>query len=363
MRSSHIYIVALVLLCALSMGAFPRQVDPDSVAVPSGPLPAVTDSAESMSARPHSDSLSRLLQRRMTASPDTELQSSSRSAVMDRTLLPADSAQYPDSASAIAGDSLGYAADSATSVINRHTYVADTTRRRRLSRTRIAPPEKGSRIVRSKVDLDNAVDFSAKDSLVLYGRNNAYMYGSSKVEYGTLKLDAQEIQMNLDNSTVYAIGGIDSIGDAFGTPVFEDNGTSYESETMRYNFKTEQGFITNVKTQQGEGYVVGGQTKKVGEDTYYTQNAKYTTCDDHDHPHFYLQMTKAKMRPGKDVVSGPAYMVLAGLPLPLAVPFGYFPFSEKYSSGIIFPSFGDDYNRGYYLSNGGYYFAISDNMD
>ncbi len=345
------------------MGAFPRQVDPDYVAVPSGPLPAVTDSAESMSARPHSDSLSRLLQRRMTASPDTELQSSSRSAVMDRTLLPADSAQYPDSASAIAGDSLGYAADSATSVINRHTYVADTTRRRRLSRTRIAPPEKGSRIVRSKVDLDNAVDFSAKDSLVLYGRNNAYMYGSSKVEYGTLKLDAQEIQMNLDNSTVYAIGGIDSIGDAFGTPVFEDNGTSYESETMRYNFKTEQGFITNVKTQQGEGYVVGGQTKKVGEDTYYTQNAKYTTCDDHDHPHFYLQMTKAKMRPGKDVVSGPAYMVLAGLPLPLAVPFGYFPFSEKYSSGIIFPSFGDDYNRGYYLSNGGYYFAISDNMD
>ena len=345
------------------MGAFPRQVDPDSVAVPSGPLPAVTDSAESMSARPHPDSLSRLLQRRMTASPDTELKSSSRPAVMDRTLLPADSAQYPDSASAIAGDSLGYAADSATSVINRHTYVADTTRRRRLSRTRIAPPEKGSRIVRSKVDLDNAVDFSAKDSLVLYGRNNAYMYGSSKVEYGTLKLDAQEIQMNLDNSTVYAIGGIDSIGDAFGTPVFEDNGTSYESETMRYNFKTEQGFITNVKTQQGEGYVVGGQTKKVGEDTYYTQNAKYTTCDDHDHPHFYLQMTKAKMRPGKDVVSGPAYMVLAGLPLPLAVPFGYFPFSEKYSSGIIFPSFGDDYNRGYYLSNGGYYFAISDNMD
>ena len=345
------------------MGAFPRQVDPDSVAVPSEPLPAVTDSAESMSARPHPDSLSRLLQRRMTASPDTELKSSSRPAVMDRTLLPADSAQYPDSASAIAGDSLGYAADSATSVINRHTYVADTTRRRRLSRTRIAPPEKGSRIVRSKVDLDNAVDFSAKDSLVLYGRNNAYMYGSSKVEYGTLKLDAQEIQMNLDNSTVYAIGGIDSIGDAFGTPVFEDNGTSYESETMRYNFKTEQGFITNVKTQQGEGYVVGGQTKKVGEDTYYTQNAKYTTCDDHDHPHFYLQMTKAKMRPGKDVVSGPAYMVLAGLPLPLAVPFGYFPFSEKYSSGIIFPSFGDDYNRGYYLSNGGYYFAISDNMD
>ena len=93
------------------------------------------------------------------------------------------------------------------------------------------------------------------------------------------------------------------------------------------------------------------------------QNARYTTCDDHECPHFYMQLTKAKVRPGKDAVTGPAYMVLAGLPLPLAVPFGYFPFSEKYSSGIIFPTFGDDYNRGYYLSNGGYYFAISQNMD
>lgn len=261
-------------------------------------------------------------------------------------------------------DSVVIPSDTVTSLVTRHTYSADTTlRRERLSRRRLAAPEKNSNIVRTKVDLDNPVDFSAKDSLVLVGRNNAYMYGSSQVEYGTLKLDAEEIQMNLDNNTVYAIGGVDSIGEPFGTPVFEDNGTSYEAKTMRYNFKTEQGFITDVITQQGEGYLTGGQTKKIDENTFYLQDGKYTTCEDHEHPHFYMQLTKAKVRPGKDVVSGPAYMVLAGLPLPLAVPFGYFPFSDKYSSGIIFPSFGDDYNRGYYLSNGGYYFAISQNMD
>lgn len=132
---------------------------------------------------------------------------------------------------------------------------------------------------------------------------------------------------------------------------------------MRYNFKTEKGYITNVQTQQGEGYLTGGTTKKNDDGSFYLQNGRYSTCDDHECPHFWLQLTKAKVIPKKNIVTGPAYMVLAGLPLPLAVPFGYFPFTEKYSSGVIFPTFGDDYNRGFYLSNGGYYFAINDNID
>lgn len=255
------------------------------------------------------------------------------------------------------------ASDSLASLISRHTYIPDSTKRSQLSRRRITPPEKSSNIVRTKVDLDNAVDFSSQDSMVLIGRNTAFMYGDSKVSYGNIKLDAEKIEMNLDNNTVYAVGGVDSVGELFGTPVFDDNGTSYEAKTMRYNFKTEYGYITDVITQQGEGYLTGGQTKKIDKNTFYVQNGRYTTCDNHEDPHFYMQLTKAKVRTGKDVVSGPAYMVLAGLPLPLAVPFGYFPFSEKYSSGIIFPTFGDDYNRGYYLSNGGYYFALSQNMD
>lgn len=355
-----------MLLCALSVGAISRPVDPDSVAMPAEPAAIVPDTT--LIGDEDSPSANRL---KKLISPMSVADSlpSSRLAAPDSRIDNNQSidAQRPDSAKAvpdsIMADSAAVASDSLTSQITRHTYTADTTRRHRLSRTRVTAPEKGSKIVRSKVDLDNTVDFSAKDSLVLVGRNTAYMYGSSHVEYGTLKLDAQEIEMDLDNSNVYAVGGVDSVGEAFGSPVFDDNGTSYEAKTMRYNFKTGQGFITDVVTQQGEGYLTGGQTKKIDDDTYYLQNARYTTCDNHDNPHFYMQLTKAKMRAGKDVVAGPSYMVLAGLPLPLAVPFGYFPFSEKYSSGIIFPTFGDDYNRGYYLSNGGYYFAISDNMD
>lgn len=148
-----------------------------------------------------------------------------------------------------------------------------------------------------------------------------------------------------------------------GVPVFEEGGTSYESSTMRYNFRSKRGYITNVITQQGEGFLIGGQTKKTEGEDYYIQNGRYTTCDHHDDPHFWLQLTKAKVRPKKNIVTGPAYMVLAGLPLPLAVPFGYFPFSDKYASGVIVPTFGDDYNRGFYLSDGGYYFAINDMID
>ncbi|MCM1521282.1 MAG: LPS-assembly protein LptD [Muribaculaceae bacterium] len=253
--------------------------------------------------------------------------------------------------------------DSISHLPVRHIAEIDTTKRTRLSRRRINTQRDSIKIVRTKVDLDNPVDYSARDSLVLLGRNIAYMYGASQVIYGKIKLDAEEIKMNLDSTTVYAVGVPDSLGEIVGSPVFDDNGTSYEAKAMTYNFDTEYGYITNVITQQGEGYLTGGRSKKVDENTFYLADGRYTTCDDHDHPHFYLQLTKAKVRPGKDAVIGPAYMVLSGLPLPLAVPFGYFPFSDKYSSGIIFPTFGDDYNRGYYLSDGGYYFAINDNVD
>ncbi len=223
-------------------------------------------------------------------------------------------------------------------------------------------PSKG-RINRTKADLDNPVIFESMDSITLEGSSKANLFGSSKVTYGTIRLEAADINMDMNNSTVYAVGRPDSLGEVQGTPVFDDNGQSYESKTMRYNFESGKGYITDVITQQGEGYLTGGQTKKVGDNTFFSQNGQYTTCSDHEHPHFYFQLTKAKIRTGKDIVTGPAYMVLAGLPLPLAVPFGYFPFNEEYSSGIIFPTFGDDYNRGFYLSNGGYYFAINDNID
>ena len=220
-----------------------------------------------------------------------------------------------------------------------------------------------SRIDRTSPDISAPVTFSAKYSLVLIGRNNAFLFGEGEVEYADLHLNSRNISMDLDASTVSATGVRDSLGVLTGNPVFKDKSGEYESETMSYNFKTEKGYITNIVTEQGEGYFTGGATKKNADGTYFIENGRYTTCDDHDHPHFYFNITRGKMRPGKDVVTGPAYMVLADVPLPLALPFGYFPFSKSYSSGIIFPSFGDDYTKGFYARNGGYYFAINDYVD
>lgn len=219
------------------------------------------------------------------------------------------------------------------------------------------------KIRRQKVDLDAQVAFSATDSMIMVGQDSAFMFGASKVTYGDLALDANKIDMDLNNSTVYAVGVPDSTGEVIGSPIFNEKGTDYEAKTMKYNFKTKKGLLTNLITQQGEGYITGGTTKKDENNDYFLKDGKYTTCEDHDCPHFYMQLTKAKVRPGKDVVVGPSYMVVAGLPLPIAVPFGFFPFTSSYQSGVIVPTFGDDYQRGYYLSDGGYYFAISDNMD
>ncbi len=219
------------------------------------------------------------------------------------------------------------------------------------------------RIIREKADLDNQVNFSAQDSMIVIGRNKTFMFGDSKVSYGDLTLTAENIDLDLQTSNVNASGVTDSIGITKGLPNFSQGGESYDSEIMSYNFKTERGYITNVITQQGEGYLTGGQAKRIENGEFYIKDGKYTTCDDHEHPHFHLQITKGKVKPGSNIVTGPAYMVLAGLPLPIAVPFGYFPFTKKYSSGIIFPTVGDDYRRGFYLDNGGYYFAINDNVD
>lgn len=220
-----------------------------------------------------------------------------------------------------------------------------------------------SRINRNKVDIESAVTFEAKDSLVMFGQNNALLYGNGNVEYGQFKLNSQEIRIELDKSTVFARGVEDSTGNLAGTPVFKDGNEEYESKEMTYNFKTERGYITDVITEQGEGYLTGGASKKMEDGTFFVQDGKYTTCDDHEHPHFYFNVTKGKLVPNKNIVTGPVYMVLADVPLPIALPFGYFPFSKDYSSGIIFPTFGEDYNRGFYMRDGGYYFAISDYVD
>lgn len=231
-----------------------------------------------------------------------------------------------------------------------------------------------SPFIRHKVDLEQTVDFSAADSVVMLGDNHAIMYGNSTVKYGEIDLNAGRIEMDMDSSTVYATssapeltrpsvteGGNEKKDEDY--PVFSDGSGEYQSKSMKYNFKTERGYITDIITEQGEGYLTGAVTKKMEDGTFNIEGGRYTTCDNHDHPHFYFQVTKGKMTPKKNIVTGPVYLVLADVPLPLALPFGFFPFNKNYSSGIIFPSFGEDYNRGFYLRDGGYYFAINDNVD
>ena len=213
--------------------------------------------------------------------------------------------------------------------------------------------------------IDAPVKYSAEDSLVYDAESGtAYLYGNSKVDYENMKLTSDKVHMNLDKSTVRATGTVDSTaeGGIKGKPVFTMGKDEYKSDTMAFNFKSKKGLIKGVYTEQQDGFLSGEVGKRDSTGSVYLQHGRYTTCDK-AHPDFYIALSRAKVRPGKDVVFGPAYLVVADVPLPLAIPYGFFPFSKKYSSGFIMPSYGDESDRGFYLRDGGYYFAISDKWD
>ena len=217
---------------------------------------------------------------------------------------------------------------------------------------------------KAKQPIEARVEYTSTDSMVMTGKGVAYMYGKGEVKYQALELTADYIRVCLDSSTLYASGVLDTVVNEWrGLPVFKDANESYESKEITYNLKTQKGLIRYVVTEQGEGYLIADTTKKTEDNTLMLQGGKYTTCDDHEHPHFYMRMTKGKVQPQKNVVFGPAYLVVGEVPLPIAVPFGFFPFTNTYSSGIIMPNFGDDYTRGMYLQGLGYYFAINDYFD
>lgn len=223
---------------------------------------------------------------------------------------------------------------------------------------------KADTVRKSKSGLDAVVNYKATDSLVFSAGNMAWLFGEAQVTYNDIQLDAAKIQMSLDSSLVHALPETDTItGKLSGKPVFKDNSGEYETRTMSYNFKTGKGFITDVTSQQGDGYVTGGTTKKMPNNDIFLEGGRYTTCDQTECPHFYLELTKARLRPNKNVVTGPAYLVVADVPLPVAIPFGFFPFTKKYSSGVLMPSYGTDNTKGLYLRDGGYYFAINDFVD
>lgn len=214
-----------------------------------------------------------------------------------------------------------------------------------------------------KPGIDAPVDYECTDSLVYDAETRlVHLYGKAQVKYMDMTLNAAKITMNMDSSMVRASGERDTAGILQDKPVYSQGSDNYHSELMAFNFKTKKGYITNVETTQGDGFMQSQHSKRAADGTLYLEHAKYTTCDA-KHPHFYLALSRAKVRPGKESVFGPAYLVVADVPLPLAVPYGFFPFNKKYSSGFIMPSYGDETSRGFYLRDGGYYFAINDYMD
>ncbi len=219
-------------------------------------------------------------------------------------------------------------------------------------------------INRSKKNgIDAPVNYSANDSLIYDAHTNtAHLFGTSRVKYEDMNLESEKIYMSLDSSMVRAVGRNDTAGKYIGQPVFNMGQDKYTSDTMAFNFKTKKGFINSVNTAQQDGFLSSEKAKRDADGNLYLEHGRYTTCDE-EHPDFYIALSRAKVRPGKDVAFGPAYLVVADVPLPLAIPYGFFPFSKKYSSGFIMPTYGDESDRGFYLRDGGYYFAMSDKWD
>lgn len=213
--------------------------------------------------------------------------------------------------------------------------------------------------------VDAPVTYSASDSLVYDAKNKvAHLYGTAQVKYENMDLASDRISMDIDKSNVKAMGTADSTaeGGIKGKPVFKMGSDEYDTDTIKFNFKSKKALINNVYTEQQDGFLSGMRSKRDSSGVIYLQHGRYTTCDE-PHPDFYISLSRAKVRPGKDVVFGPAYLVVCDVPMPFAIPYGFFPFTKSYSSGFIMPTYGDESDRGFYLRDGGYYFAINDKWD
>lgn len=192
--------------------------------------------------------------------------------------------------------------------------------------------------------------------------NKMYLYDEAKIVYGDVELTAGLIVLNNNNNQVFAAGIKDSTGYTQ-SPVFKQGSKVVEPDSIIFNYKTKKALIYNSRTQDGELNIKAESSKRVNDSVYYMQNAKFTTSEDIDNPEYYFLARKIKFVPGKKVVTGLVNMYIADVPTPLGLPYGFFPLADKQSSGFIIPSFGDNRNRGFFLQNGGYYFAINDYVD
>ena len=211
--------------------------------------------------------------------------------------------------------------------------------------------------------LTDIVKSSAKDYKRLSrAENKMYLYDEAMIQYQDIEITAGIIILNNNNNQVFAAGITDSTG-YIQRPIFKQGSNVVEPDSIIFNYKTKKAIIYNSRTKDGELNFLAETSKRVNDSVYYMQNAKFTTSEDVDNPEYYFLARKIKFVPGKKVVTGLVNMYIADVPTPLGLPYGFFPMSEKQTSGFIIPSFGDNRNRGFFLQNGGYYFAISDYVD
>ncbi len=228
----------------------------------------------------------------------------------------------------------------------------------------VQPDSAQARQTGSAMMLDAEVKYQASDSIKFsISSGKMYLYGDASINYQDITLTAYTIELDLDSSLAVAYGTVDSIGNETGLPVFKDRDGEYEMRRLRYNFQTKKAIIEHIVTEQGDGFIVGSRAKKIENNIYCIKNARYSTCNHHDHPHFYLNLTKAKVIPGKKIITGPAYLVVEDVKFPVIVPFAIIPSTQTYSSGFILPSYGEESNRGFFLRNGGYYWAATQYFD
>ena len=212
--------------------------------------------------------------------------------------------------------------------------------------------------------LDARVSYKSVDSLTFFLDNkDVFLYNKAEVNYEKMNLQSGFMKVNFDTKMLYAIGLKDSLDTVRQNPVFKEGSEEYKSKELKYNFDTKRGLISNIFTKESDGFLHGERVKKADERTMYISSGMFTTCDNEEHPHFGISFSKAKAITEDKIVTGLAWFSLMEIPLPVGIPFAYFPFTKGKRSGFLMPSYGYATNRGYYLRNIGWYFAISDYMD
>lgn len=224
-------------------------------------------------------------------------------------------------------------------------------------------PQPGQRQAGSGVILDARVDYSAVDSIFfdVVGQK-VWLYGEADLKYDQIHLQAAFVEIDFRKNELFASGMPDSLGVVRGNPVFTEGPQSFEAKELRYNFETKRGRTVDVITQEADGYVHGGVVKIQPDRVVHVQDGKYTTCDD-PNPHFHIAFRRAKLIPDDKIISSVAFLVIEGVPMPLFLPFGFFPNKRGQASGILMPSYGESAERGFYLENGGFYWGVNDYMD